>query len=173
MNTPSIVTFDSKTPIVGVNSFIAPTAYIIGDVTIGPNATIFYGTVVRGDIQPIIIGEGTNIQEHAMLHTSRKRKPLVIGDEVTVGHRAILHGCQLGSRIIVGMGSILLDDAVIEDDCLIGAGSLITSGTVIPAGHLAFGSPAKAVRKLTEEEIAFVKESASHYKRLGIKYQQI
>ncbi len=149
------------------NIFIAPDAWIIGDVTIDEEVSIFYGAVLRGDILPIKIGKCSNIQEHSVLHTSRGRVPTIVGENVTVGHRAILHGCTVNNNCLIGMGAIILDEAVIEENCLIGAGSMVTEGKRIPKNSLAFGSPAKVIRELTTEEILNIKNSAEAYKKVG------
>lgn len=150
-------------PAIDPSAWIAETAEVIGDVTIGPESGLWYGAVVRGDVHRIVIGARTNVQDLSVLHVTRDRYSLTLGDEVTVGHRVILHGATLGSRILVGMGSIIMDGSEIGDDVMIGAGSLVTEGTVIPSGHLAFGSPARVRRELTEEERHWIRESARHY----------
>lgn len=150
-------------PRIHPTAFVAPSADVIGDVEIGESSSVWFQVVIRGDVHRIRIGSRTNIQDHSMLHVTRKKSPLTIGDDVTIGHRVTLHGCSVGNRILLGMGCIVLDDAVIEDDCMIGAGALVTKATRIPAGSLAIGAPAKVVRKLTDEELAFLKTSANNY----------
>jgi gamma-carbonic anhydrase len=150
-------------PVIGSGSYIAPSADVIGDVHIGTSSSVWFQVVIRGDVNSIRIGNRTNIQDHSMLHVTRRVAPLTIGDDVTVGHRVTLHGCTLGSRILVGMGAIVLDHAVIPDDCMVGAGSLITKGKIFEPGSLILGTPAKAVRQLTPEELAFLKQSAKNY----------
>src|SRR5690606_24995534 len=118
-----ILTLDGKKPEIGRNCFIAPDAWTIGDVVLGDEVTIMFGAVLRGDILPIRIRSRTNIQEHSLLHTGNGRTPTILGEEVTVGHRASIHGAKVGNRCLIGMGSIILDEAVIEDECVIGAGS--------------------------------------------------
>jgi carbonic anhydrase/acetyltransferase-like protein (isoleucine patch superfamily) len=147
--------------------FIAPNAYIIGDVRIGIEVSIFFGAVLRGDIESIVVGNRTNIQEHAMLHTSHGRSPCVVGEGVTVGHRAIIHGAKVNSNCLIGMGSIILDDSEIGEFSLVGAGSLVTEGKKFPPGSLILGSPAKVVRSLTEEEIQNIIRSTNSYINLG------
>jgi len=150
-------------PSIDQTVWISETAVVIGDVTIGPESGLWYGAVVRGDVNRISIGARTNVQDLSLLHVTRERFALTLGDDVTVGHRVILHGATLGSRILVGMGSIVMDGARIEDDVMIGAGSLVTEGTVIPSGTLAFGSPCRVKRDLTEEERRWILESSRHY----------
>ncbi len=150
-------------PAVPSSVFVAPTAVILGDVVMGEESSVWFQSVVRGDVGPIRIGARTNVQDLSMLHCTRRKFFLTIGDDVTIGHRVTLHGCTLGSRILVGMGAIIMDGATIEDDCIIGAGALVTQGTHIPKGSLAVGSPARVARALKPEELAFLKVSANNY----------
>lgn len=156
-------------PFRGVHPRIDPTAvvfdgaYVIGDVEIGAESSIWFGTVVRGDVNRVRIGRRTNIQDNCVLHVTRETNPCLVGDEVTVGHMAILHGCTVKDRSLVGMGSIVLDRAVIGPMAFVGAGSLVTEGTVIPTGKLALGRPAKVIRDLTADEMAFFEKSAANY----------
>ena len=142
---------------------------VVGDVSIGERSAIFAGTHIRGDVAPITIGDDVNIQEGCLLHTSAG-SPLSVGDHTTVGHGAILHGCTIGNNVLVGMGSIVMDDAIIGDNCLIGAGSLITGGKHFEAGSMIMGSPARIVRQLTEVEIdALITQSADSYVEVSEK----
>ena len=158
-----ILPFKGKWPEIHETTFVAPSADIIGDVTIGENSSVWFQVVIRGDVNTIRIGNRTNIQDHSMLHVTRVKSPLKIGDDVTTGHRVTLHGCTIGNRILLGMGCIILDDAVIGDDCIVGAGTLVTKGTVVPSGSLIVGSPGKVTRALKPDEIAFLKKSAENY----------
>jgi carbonic anhydrase/acetyltransferase-like protein (isoleucine patch superfamily) len=153
---------DGLRPTVPETSWVAPSADLIGDVRLGEGVGIWFGAVIRADNTPIAVGDGTNIQEGAMLH-SDPGSPLTLGRDCTVGHHAILHGCTLGDRVLVGMGATILNDAVIGDDCLVGAGALVTEGKSFPAGSLIIGSPAKAVRELSPEMIEGLKRSAAGY----------
>ena len=155
--------FDGHVPEIDPRAFIAPSADVIGDVVVGPQSSIWFGTVLRGDTEPIRIGARTSIQDNSVLHTTGGWAPTVVGDDCTVGHAVILHGCTVGSRVLVGMGAVILDGATIHDDVLIGAGSLITSNTEIPSGVLAFGRPAKVVRPLTDRERESIAQSARTY----------
>lgn len=150
-------------PNIHETGFVAPTADIIGQVELGHQSSIWFQTVVRGDVNWIQIGSKTNIQDSCTLHVTRGTHPLKIGDEVTVGHRVVLHGCQIGHRVLVGMGSVIMDDVEVADDCMIGAGTLLTKGKKVPSGKLVMGSPGKVVRDLTEEELAFLRQSADNY----------
>ncbi len=144
------------------SAWIAPSADVIGDARIGHDASVWFGAVIRADNTPIVVGDRTNIQEGAMLH-SDPGSPLMIGVDCTIGHHAILHGCTIGDRVLVGMGARVLNDAVIGDDCLIGAGALVTEGKRFPPGSLIIGSPAKVARPLAAEEIARLALGAAHY----------
>ncbi len=153
---------DGAQPRVPASSWVAPSADVIGDVRLGEDVGIWFGAVIRADNTPIVLGDRTNIQEGAMLH-SDPGVPLTIGDDCTVGHHAILHGCTIGNRVLVGMGATVLNHAVIADDCLIGAGALVTEGKTFPPGSLIVGVPARAVKALGPEALAALKLSAAGY----------
>jgi gamma-carbonic anhydrase len=158
-----ILPYDGKRPEVSPEAFVAETVSLIGEVTVGPDSSIWFGSVLRGDVLPIRVGARTSIQDNSVLHTSQGRVPTIIGDDVTAGHAVILHGCTVDDRVIVGMGSILLDGARIGSDTIVGAGSLVTENAEIPSGVLALGRPAKVKRELTDEEIAGIRASAEGY----------
>lgn len=168
-----IIPFESSTPSIASDAFIAPDAWIIGAVTIEARSSIFFNVVVRGDIQPIRVGSGTNLQEHVLVHSSHGMSPVVIGDNVTIGHRAIIHGCSIGNYSLIGMGATILDNAVVGEQCIIGAHTLITKGMVIPPRSLVLGSPGKVQRCLTDEEITGLAESALHYQESGATYRRL
>lgn len=149
--------------------YIAPGAFVIGDVTLGQNVGIWYNAVVRGDTNSIYIGNNTNVQDNSTLHTDKDFK-LHIGDGVTIGHNAVVHGCTVGDNTVIGMGSIILSGAAIGKNCIVGAGSLVTGKMNIPDGSLVMGSPARVARQLTETEIEANRENAVHYVAL-IKQQ--
>jgi carbonic anhydrase/acetyltransferase-like protein (isoleucine patch superfamily) len=153
---------DGTRPRIAASSWVAPSADLIGDVRLGDHVGIWFGAVIRADNTPIVLGDRTNIQEGAMLH-SDPGVPLTIGSDCTVGHHAILHGCTIGDRVLVGMGATVLNNAVIADDCLIGAGALVTEGKTFPPGSLIVGVPARAVKDLPPEAIAALKLSAAGY----------
>ena len=144
--------------------YVADNAVVTADVTLGEKVNIWYGAVLRGDSGRITVGEGTNIQEHCVLHEKTQ-----VGAYCTVGHRAILHGCTVGNETLIGMGAIVLNGAKIGKRCIVGAGSLVTGKMDAPDGSLILGSPAKVVRPLTEEEMAALKEDACHYIALAEK----
>ena len=142
--------------------WIAPTATVLGHVTLKKNASIWFGAVLRGDNDPIVIGENSNIQDNAVLHTD-VGQPLTIGDNVTVGHLVMMHGCTVGDGSLVGIGAIVLNGATIGKSCLIGAGALVTEGKDIPDYSVVMGSPGKVVRTLTPEQAAGVAAGSMHY----------
>jgi carbonic anhydrase/acetyltransferase-like protein (isoleucine patch superfamily) len=155
--------YNSRRPSVSKNAYLAPNATLIGDVVLGDESSVWFGCVLRGDVFPIRIGARTNIQDGSVIHVTGGKQATTIGDDVTVGHMALLHGCRIGSRVLVGMGSIVLDGAIVEDDCVIAAGSLVSPGTHIPSRSLAMGRPAKVVRALKEADLAWVREAGEHY----------
>lgn len=166
-----IMPFRGTWPQIHETTFVAPSADLIGDVVIGASSSVWFQVVIRGDVNWIRIGSRTNIQDHSMLHVTRRKSPLTIGNEVTVAHRVMLHGCTIGDRVLVGMGAIVMDDAVIGEDCIVGAGALVTKGMVVPPGSLVMGAPAKVIRPLKPEEIAFLKVSAENYVGDAREYQ--
>lgn len=163
-------------PALGERVLVHPSAQVIGDVTLGEDSSVWCNTVLRGDVNRIVIGRGTNVQDLTVGHVSHKTaenpngSPLIVGDYVTIGHAVILHGCTIGNECLIGMGSIILDDAVIPGRVMIGAGSLVTQGKVLESGMLYMGRPAKAVRALTDEELAYLMYSAKHYMKLKNDY---
>jgi carbonic anhydrase/acetyltransferase-like protein (isoleucine patch superfamily) len=164
------------TPVIGDHVYLHPSCQVIGDVKIGDDSSVWCNSVLRGDVNRIVIGHGTNIQDLTIGHVSHKTpekpegSPLVVGDNVTVGHSVILHGCKIGNECLIGMGTIILDDAVIPDRVVIGAGSLVTQGKVLENGMLYMGRPARAVRALTGDEIDYLMYSARHYIKLKDDY---
>jgi carbonic anhydrase/acetyltransferase-like protein (isoleucine patch superfamily) len=157
-------------PAIGRNVYLAPTAVVIGDVTLGEGSSVWFGTVVRGDVMPIVIGARTNLQDGSVIHVTGGQTSTTVGDDVTVGHMVLLHGCTVGNRVLVGMGSVVLDGAVIEDDAVVGAGSLVTPGTRIPSGSLAMGRPAKVVRAMTDADRAWVRAAGLAYQEASRLY---
>ena len=163
-------------PVVGKDVFLHSSCQVMGDVTLGDDSSIWCNTVLRGDVNRIVIGRGSNVQDLTIGHVSHKTpekpegSPLIIGDYVTVGHSVILHGCTIGNECLIGMGSIIMDDVVIPDRVMIGAGSLVSPGKVLEGGKLYIGRPAKAVRALTAEEVAYLTYSAEHYIRIKNNY---
>jgi carbonic anhydrase/acetyltransferase-like protein (isoleucine patch superfamily) len=150
-------------PSIDPGAFIAPGSHIIGNVTIGRDSSVWFNAVVRGDINSITIGDGTNIQDNCVLHVINDEYPLMIGSGVTVGHGAVLHACAVGDGCLIGMGALVIDGAVVGNNSLVAAGSLVKMRQVIPEGVLAAGSPAKVVRPLTPGEIAAMRQTALNY----------
>ncbi len=148
------------------NIYIADSADVVGDVTLGEGVSVWYQTVIRGDADSITIGKDTNIQDGSLIHMD-PGYPVVIGERVTVGHKALLHGCRVGDESLIGMGAIVLTGAVIGRHCLIGAGALVTQNMVIPDGMLVLGAPAKVIRPVREEEIAMFRGAAEEYLHLA------
>ena len=159
----AIYELDGVAPRVAASAWVADTAQVIGNVVLGENASVWFGTVVRGDTEAITIGAGTNIQDASVLHADFGQ-PLVIGERVTVGHQVMLHGCTIGDETLIGIGAIVLNGARIGKNCLVGAGALVTEGKEFPDGSMILGSPAKVVRQLTPEQIEGLRQSAQHYK---------
>ena len=164
-----IFAFKNETPRIDPSAFVAETAAVVGDVTVERDASVWFGAVVRGDNEPIVIGAGTNIQDNATLHCD-PGCPLRIGRNVTVGHHAVVHCAAVGDNTLVGMGAMLLTGAVIGKNCVIGAGAVVRENEVVPDGVLMVGVPAKAVRRLSPGQIAAM-EQESHYVALAKNYK--
>ena len=165
-----IYQLNDKVPDIAETAWVADTAQIIGDVRLGAGASVWFNTVLRGDNDPITIGAGSNIQDGSVLHTD-EGVPLNIGCNVTVGHMAILHGGTEADESLFAIGAVILNGAVIGRNCIVGAGALVTEGKAFPDGSLIIGSPAKAVRQLQPEQIARLRQSASHYQDNAKRYQ--
>lgn len=167
-----IIPYGDKTPVVDETVFQAPGSYIIGDVKIGKNSTVWFNAVLRGDEDTIMIGEDCSIQDNVVCHLY-EGSPLVIESGVTVGHNAILHGCTIRKRCIVGMGSTILDGAEIGEECIIGANTLVPSGKKIPPRSLVVGSPGKVVREVSEKDLQLIQLSIDTYVQKGKEYNKI
>lgn len=157
-------------PDLAPDSWVASSADVIGAVRLGAGASIWFGAVVRADNGAIVIGDRTNIQDGAVLH-SDPGAPLTLGQDCTIGHRAVLHGCTIGDRVLIGMGATVLNHAVIADDCVIGAGALVTEGKSFPPRSLIVGAPARAVKMLTDEQLAGLRMSAAVYVEKAKRYR--
>lgn len=172
-----IRSFQGILPTIGRGAYVDEAAQVIGDVTLGEDSSVWPLTTVRGDVNRIVIGARSNIQDNSCLHVVHERAgvhegvALLIGDDVTVGHGVILHACTIGHRCLIGMGAIVLDKAVLEDECFIAAGAVVSPGKTLKGGWLYRGSPAQPVRELTATERENLKYSAAHYVRLKNKYQ--
>jgi carbonic anhydrase/acetyltransferase-like protein (isoleucine patch superfamily) len=165
-----LLSFRDRTPHVPADAFVAPTSTLVGDVTLGAQCSVWFGAVVRGDVNWIRMGERCNVQDGAIVHVTNRVSPTWLGDDVTVGHGALVHGCTIRDRVLVGMGAVVMDDADIGADSLIGARALVTARTVVPPRSLVMGSPARVVRPLTDEEVARVGRYAEHYVRYSRDY---
>lgn len=170
MSIPGLIGFEDTFPTVGEGVYVAPGARVIGDVEIGPQSSVWYNSVVRGDVCPITIGERTNIQDLSVIHVTSGEHSTHIGDDVTIGHKATIHGCRIEDRSLIGMGAIVLDGAVIESQCLIAAGTLIPPGMHVPQGSLVMNSPGIVKRELTEEERQSIAASSAHYVELARRH---
>lgn len=163
--------FKDLTPKIHGTAFIAENATVIGDVEIGEGASVWFGSILRGDVNHIRIGDRTNIQDGTVVHVSSKTHPTILENDITVGHRATLHGCYVETNCLIGIGAILLDDVWVGRDSLVAAGSLLTPGTVIPPGSMVMGSPARVKRPLTEEEIRNIAKNVASYVELSAVYK--
>ncbi|MEC2054812.1 gamma carbonic anhydrase family protein [Peribacillus psychrosaccharolyticus] len=162
--------YKNKIPQIAESVYLAENTIITGDVTIDAESTIWFNSVIRGDVAPTIIGKKVNIQDNSILHQS-PNNPLIIEDEVTIGHQVILHSCKVRKGALIGMGSIILDKAEIGEGAFIGAGSLVPQGKVIPPNTLAFGRPAKVIRELTEEDKRDMERIVNEYAEKGQYYK--
>jgi carbonic anhydrase/acetyltransferase-like protein (isoleucine patch superfamily) len=158
-----ILPVENKYPEIGDNSFVAENATIVGDVVIGQNCSVWFNAVIRGDVHYIRIGNNTNIQDGAIIHGTYKRAPTNIGNNVSIGHRAIVHGCTLKDHVLIGMGAIIMDHAIVNEFCIIAAGSVILENTVCEEGHLYAGVPAKKIKALTEDQLELLKRLPANY----------
>jgi carbonic anhydrase/acetyltransferase-like protein (isoleucine patch superfamily) len=165
MSENKIIKYLDTIPEIDDSVFLAEGVKIIGNVKIGKNSSIWYNTVVRGDVNYITIGEKTNVQDLSMLHVTAEEFPLILGNEITIGHSVTLHGCVLKDRTFIGMGATILDGAIVESDSMVAAGAVVRQGFTVPSGKLVAGVPAKIIRDLTESEIKNIKESAERYKK--------
>lgn len=169
MNEKNIISYKSLRPSIDSSVYVASGVVVIGDVKIDQGASIWFNSVLRGDIDRIHIGKYTNIQDNSTVHVMGDH-PTIIGDYVTVGHNAVVHGCTIGNNCLIGMGSILLGYCKIGDNCIVAAGTLITEGKIIPANSMVMGVPGKVVRTLTDEEVKAIRESAINYNLVAQEY---
>lgn len=169
----NILSFRGKTPQIHKTVFICSGVHIIGDVIIGKNSSVWYNSVIRGDVNYIRIGEKTNIQDMCMLHVTHDTYPLNIGNNVTVAHSVTLHGCTIESNSLIGIGAIVLDGAKVEQNCLVAAGSLIKENFIVPSGTLVAGVPGKIIRDLTYEEINKIIQTSKNYLKYIKEYRSL
>lgn len=166
------IPYKGISPSIHESVFVAPGAYIIGNVQIGKESTVWFNAVIRGDDGPIIVGERCSIQDNSTIHLYEDF-PVVIEDDVTIGHNVILHGCKIGKGSIIGMGSTLLDNVEVGEECIIGANTLLAGGIKIPPRSLVLGSPGKVVRELTEKDLQMLQMSSEHYVQKGKEFKDI
>ena len=166
----AIYELDGVAPSIADTAWVADSAQVIGNVVLGAQASIWFGAVVRGDMERITIGAGSNVQDSSVLHAD-VGQPLAIGEHVTVGHQAVLHGCTVGDGSLIGIGAIVLNGAKIGKNCLVGAGSLVTEGKEFPDGSMIIGAPAKLARQLTPLQIEGLRQSAQHYIENAQRFQ--
>lgn len=163
--------FNGTSPKIHETAFITDDAIVIGDVEIGEDSSVWFGSIVRGDVNYIRIGARTNIQDATVIHVSSKTHPTILGDEITIGHRVTLHGCTVGNGCLIGIGAILMDGVEVGEQSLVGAGTLLTPGTIIPPRSLVIGSPGRVKRELNDDEIAFLDRSWRNYVELKKHYK--
>ncbi len=166
-----ILPYLEHVPTVDETAFVAENATVAGKVTLGKNASVWFGAVLRGDLQPITVGDNSNVQDNAVIHVGANT-PAVIGENVTIGHGAIVHGATIGNNVLVGMGATVLDGAVIGDNSIIGAGALVTSKTVVPPNSMVLGMPAKVVKELTPAQVMGNRMNALEYVRLAKDFKK-
>lgn len=166
-----IYKFRGISPKIHPSAFLTPSSDVIGDVEIGENASIWFNVTIRGDVNTIRIGEDTNVQDGSVLHVTHKTAPLEIGKGVTIGHAVTLHGCTVKDYCLIGMRAVVLDGAVIGEESFVGAGALVTQGTIVPPRSMVLGSPAKVVRPVKPEELAFLHQSPENYKQYVAWYR--
>lgn len=158
----AIYQLDDLKPVIADSAWVADSAQVMGHVTLGADSSVWFGAIIRGDMDSITVGAGSNIQDGSVLHAD-DNMPLTIGENVTVGHQVMLHGCTIGDGSLIGIQAVVLNGAKIGKNCLVGAGALVTEGKEFPDGSMILGSPAKAVRQLSEAQLAGLKMSAQHY----------
>lgn len=157
-------------PKVHPTAFVDASAHVIGDVELGEESSVWFASVLRGDVNYIRVGRGTNIQDGTVIHVNRGGTPTILGDYVTVGHAARLHGCHVKSHCLIGIGAIVLDGAVLEEECLVAAGAVVSPGTRVPRGSLLMGAPAKVKRQVTDADVELIRRSARNYIALRAEY---
>jgi carbonic anhydrase/acetyltransferase-like protein (isoleucine patch superfamily) len=167
-----IYEFLKSTPQFDDTVFVAPSADIIGDVTLGQESSVWFNVTIRGDVNYIQIGDRSNVQDNVCIHVMNQTGPTIIGNEVTIGHGAVVHGCTINDRVLIGINATILDKVVIEPDVIVAAGTLVPPGKTLESGYMYMGSPAKRARKLTDEELASIPKYAANYVKYSRAYQQ-
>ena len=166
-----IISYSEKQPRIQESAYVAEDAIVIGDVEIGEQASVWFGSILRGDVNYIRVGDRTNIQDGTVVHVSSKTHPTILENDITVGHRVTLHGCYVETGCLIGIGAILLDGVRVGRNSLVAAGSLLTPGTIIPPRSMMMGSPAKVRRELTDDEIASIGRNVASYVELSARYK--
>lgn len=166
-----IDSFLGRAPVLAADVYVSDTAAVVGDVTLGDGASVWFGASLRGDVNWIRVGAGSNVQDNATVHVSRGTHPCQIGDGVTIGHNAVVHGCTIEDDVLIGMGAVVLDGAVIGAGSVVGASALVTMNTVVPPRSLVLGAPARVVRPLADEEVERNRANAAHYVRMAGMYR--
>lgn len=169
----NIIPFQGIYPQIADSCYISEGVYIIGDVVIGQHSSVWFGSVVRGDVNSIRIGEYVSVQDGSILHVTTEKYPLAIGNRVVIGHRVILHGCKIGSNVLIGMGSVIMDGVEIGDNCIIAAGTVLTQRKIIPANSLVMGSPGKVIKNIDNDMLKMVDEGIENYRRLVAMYRKL
>lgn len=167
-----IYEFLKSSPQFDETCFVAPSADIIGDVTLGNESSVWFNVTIRGDVNYIQIGDRSNVQDNVCIHVMNQTGPTIIGNEVTIGHGAVVHGCTIKDRVLIGINATILDEVVIEPDVIVAAGTLVPPGKTLESGYMYMGSPAKKARKLTDEELASIPKYATNYVKYSRAYQQ-
>ena len=167
----SVLKFNKKKPQISRDCFLAPNSMVIGDVEVGSCSSVWFGTVIRGDVMHIRIGNETNIQDNSVVHVTKDKNPTIVGNNVTIGHSVTLHGCTVKDHVLVGIGSIVMDQVDIEEWSIIAAGSVVKPGTKIPSGKLWGGLPAKEIRDINEGEKQWIRDLAHNYVKLSREYK--
>jgi gamma-carbonic anhydrase len=169
----SIYAFEDKVPVLGEGVFVAENAAVIGDVVLGERSSVWFSAVIRGDMYPIRIGARVNVQDGAVIHVTEGFAKTVVGDDVTIGHLSLVHGCTIGSKVLIGMGAIILDNAIVEDECIIAAGSLVPPRMHIPKRSFVKGSPAKVFRQATDEDLLMVTGGVQTYQDYAKRFEAL
>ena len=168
-----IISYNGHSPVIPESVFLAPSVNVIGDVILGEETSLWFGTVVRGDIHYIRIGRCTNVQDNCTIHVTEQLYPTIVGEEVTVGHNAVLHGCVVQDRCLIGMGAVVMDDVEVGEGSLVAAGAVVTPGTKIAPGSLYGGVPARYLRQVTAEEFQEIIDRAEEYRQMARKYKAL
>ncbi|TGK60168.1 gamma carbonic anhydrase family protein [Leptospira wolffii] len=168
----NILEYMGKRPVIGEEVFLAPGSQVVGDVIIGKNSSIWFQTLIRGDVNYIRIGENVNIQDMTVVHVSKDHHPVEIGNNVSIGHRAVIHGCKLRDNSFVGMGAILMDGVELGEYAFVAAGAMVTPGKIIPPGSMVMGSPGKVVREITDKERQMIEKTTANYVNYKNNYLQ-